>query len=108
MDATIFFTFWGLRRLIKGNLSNAPLSKYNFLGIGRWLMKRKMKKSNVVKLEKLIQDFKELGGKIIACTITMRVLGIKKEDLDQSLIEEYAAVGSYINESKDANITLFI
>jgi len=108
LNVTLFFTFWGLRRLIKGNLSKAPLSKYNFLGIGSWAMKRKMRKSKVISLNELIHDFKELGGKIVACSMTMKVHGITKEALDQSLIDDYGSVGTYINESKDANITLFI
>ena len=71
-------------------------------------MKRKMRKSKVISLDELIHDFKELGGKIVACSMTMKVLGITKEALDQSLIDDYGSVGTYINESKDANITLFI
>ncbi|MGZ7134695.1 MAG: DsrE/DsrF/DrsH-like family protein [Methanobacterium sp.] len=67
-----------------------------------------LKKANVVSLEKLIKDFKELDGKIIACEMTMDVMGIKKEDLREDLIDEYGAVGTYINEARNSQITLFI
>lgn len=108
MDASIFFTFWGLERLKKGGLDKGQLSKMNFLGLGKWMVKNRMKKENVAALERLIKYFKELGGKIIACEMTMGIMGIQKEDLREDLIDEYGAVGAYINEAKESAITLFI
>ncbi|MBN2029182.1 DsrE/DsrF/DrsH-like family protein [bacterium] len=107
-EVTLYFTFWGLQRLIKGRLSKAPLSRMHFFGLGTWMMKRKMKKANVAPPEKLMADFKALGGRIIACEMTMEVMGISKSDLDETLIDEYGAVGMYVNESKKARMTLFI
>ena len=108
MEASIFFTFWGLQRLKKGGLEKGPLSKMNMLGLGKLMVKLKMKKAGVVSLEKLLQDFKELGGKILACDMTMEIMGIKREDLRDDLISDYCAVGTYINEARDSTITLFI
>ncbi|MBI5680200.1 MAG: DsrE/DsrF/DrsH-like family protein [Methanobacterium sp.] len=108
MEASLYFTFWGLQRLQKGGLEKGPLSKMNFLGLGKWMIKSRMKKANVVSLERLINDYKELGGKIIACEMTMEIMGVKKEDLQQDLIDEYGAVGTYIQEARDSKITLFI
>ncbi|MDG6244581.1 MAG: DsrE/DsrF/DrsH-like family protein [Methanolobus sp.] len=108
MDASLFFTFWGLERLKKNGLDKGPLSKMNFLGLGKWMVKSRMKKANVVSLEKLMTDFRELGGKVIACEMTMEIMGIKPEQLQQEWIDDYGAVGTYIMEAKDAGITLFI
>ena len=108
MEASLYFTFWGLQRLKKGDLGKGPLSKMNMLGLGKWLVKRKMKKTGVVSLEKLLQDFRELGGKILACDMTMEIMGIKKEDLRNDLISDYCAVGTYINEARESTVTLFI
>jgi peroxiredoxin family protein len=108
MEASIFFTFWGLQRLQKGKLEKGPLSKMHMFGLGKWMIKRRMKKSNVASLEKMLQDFKELGGKIMACDMTMDIMGIQPEDLRQDLIEEYCAVGSYIQEARESQVTLFI
>lgn len=108
MDATIFFTFWGLQRLKKGALEKGPLSKMNLLGLGKWMVKQRMKKANVATLEKMLQDFKELGGKIMACDMTMKIMGLQPEDLRQEFIDEYCAVGSYIQEARNSAITLFI
>jgi peroxiredoxin family protein len=108
IEASLFFTFWGLQRLKKGGLEKGPLSKMHMLGLGKWMVKRKMKKAGVASLEKLLQDFKELGGKILACDMTMAIMGIKKEDLRDDLISDYCAVGTYINEARESTITLFI
>jgi peroxiredoxin family protein len=108
LEASLYFTFWGLQRLVKGALDKGPLSRMNFLGLGKWMVKMSMKKANVASLERLIQDFKDLGGKIIACEMTMEIMGINRKDLREDLIDEYGAVGSYINEAKDSAITLFI
>lgn len=108
MEASIFFTFWGLQRLKKGGLDKGPLSKMNMLGLGKLMVKLKMKKVGVVSLERLLQDFKELGGKILACDMTMEIMGIKKEELRDDLISDYCAVGTYVNEARDSSITLFI
>ena len=108
IEASLFFTFWGLQRLKKGGLEGGPLSKMHMLGLGKWMVKRRMKKANVASLERLLTDFKELGGKIIACDMTMEIMGIKKEDLRQDLIDECGAVGTYLQHARESSITLFI
>jgi len=108
METSLFFTFWGLLRLKKGGLEKGPLSKMHFLGLGKIMMLKRMRKSNVASLERLMADFKELGGKIIACEMTMDIMGLEREDLREELIDEYGAVGTYIQEARNSAITLFI
>ncbi|NMC27624.1 MAG: NAD(FAD)-dependent dehydrogenase [Syntrophomonadaceae bacterium] len=108
MEASLYFTFWGLLRLKKDGLDKGPLSKMNMFGLGKMMIKSRMKKNNVASLRRMITDFKELGGKIIACEMTMEIMGVKASDLDQELIDDYGAVGTYIQEARDSAITLFI
>jgi peroxiredoxin family protein len=108
MDVSLYFTFWGLLRLKKGGLDKGPLSKMHMLGLGKLFMLLRMKKAHVASLDKLMQDFKELGGKIIACEMTMEIMGLKKEDLQEDLVDEYGAVGTYIQDARKSAITLFI
>jgi peroxiredoxin family protein len=116
MEASIFFTFWGLNLLRKDNplafpaagLERGPLSKMNMLGLGKWMMKRRMKKANVASLERLMADFKELGGKILGCDMTMEIMGIRPEDLRQELIDECVGVGGFIQEARESGTVLFI
>ena len=108
MEVSLFFTFWGLQRLKKGGLEKGPLSKMHMFGLGKWMVKRKMKKTGVASLERMMQDFKELGGTILACDMTMDIMGIKKEDLREDLISDYCGVGTYLNDARESKITLFI
>jgi peroxiredoxin family protein len=108
MEVSIYFTFWGLERLRKGGLDKGPLSKMHLLGLGKWMIKQRMKKSNVASLEKLMADFKDLGGRIIACEMTMEIMGITREDLRDDWVDEYGAVGTYVRDARDSKITLFV
>ena len=108
MEASMFFTFWGLQRLKKGQLDKGPLSKMHLLGLGKWMVKRRMKKANAASLDRMLDDFVELGGKLMACDMTMGIMGIRKEDLRDDIISDYCGVGSYIQEARESTITLFI
>jgi peroxiredoxin family protein len=108
MEASLYFTFWGLLRLKKDGLNKGPLSKMNMLGFGKKMISSRMKKANVAGLDRLLNDYKELGGKIIACEMTMEIMGVKQSDLKENLIDEYGAVGTYIQEARESSITLFI
>ncbi|AUS08800.1 hypothetical protein C1X05_08040 [Laceyella sacchari] len=125
-QVTMFFTFWGLNILRKEQyvplqksfmdkmfakmLPRGPeklgISKMNFGGLGAKMMKYTMKKKNITTLKELIEMAKELDIKMVACTMSMDVLGIKKEELIDGL--EYAGVASYLAEANEANINLFI
>lgn len=108
MEVYIYFTFWGLQRLKKGALEKGPLSKMHLLGLGKWMIKRRMQKANVRSLRRLLEDFKELGGHILACDMTMEIMGIEPHDLEQELIDDYCAVGTYVQAARDSTVTLFI
>jgi peroxiredoxin family protein len=116
MEASIFFTFWGLNRLRKDDplafpaagLEKGPLSKMHMLGLGKWMINRRMKKAHVASLETLMTSFKELDGKIIACDMTMEIMGIRPDQLRQDLIDECGAVGSFIQEARESGTVLFI
>ncbi len=108
MDVSMYFTFFGLQRLKKGKLDKGSLSKMNYFGLGKLLIKHKMKKANVRSLEGLLSDFIELGGKILACDMTMEIMGIKKENLREDAISDFCSVGTYVKEARESVMTLFI
>ncbi|MFC7442980.1 DsrE/DsrF/DrsH-like family protein [Laceyella putida] len=125
-QVTMFFTFWGLNILRKEQyvrvqksfmdkmfakmLPRGPeklgISKMNFGGLGAKMMKYTMKKKNITTLKELIEMAQELDIKLVACTMSMDVLGIKKEELIDGL--EYAGVASYLAEANEAKLNLFI
>lgn len=125
-DVTMFFTFWGLNALRRPEKVKAKksflqamfggmmprgvdklgLSKMNFGGMGAKMMKIVMRQQNIASLPDLIQTAREQGIKMIACTMSMDVMGIREEELMDGL--EYAGVATYLGEADEANVNLFI
>ena len=123
MEASIFFTFYGLQIIHKKhnkNLKVAPIANPampmpvpNIIGMlpgmtamATMMMKSWMGKENVPSIPDLLAICQESGVKLIACQMSMDVMGIKKEELVDGL--EYAGAGTFINYAAEAAITLFV
>jgi peroxiredoxin family protein len=125
-EVTIFVTFWGLDVIKKPAFSTAgrgflekmvlmmrpkgpdklATSKMNFGGIGPKLFRYMMGQKNVEGLKSLIEMATEFGVKIIACQMSMDVMGLKQEDLIDGV--ELGGVAAFLNSSYRSNTTLFI
>ncbi|PNQ78372.1 DsrE/DsrF/DrsH-like family protein [Paenibacillus sp. F4] len=125
-EVTIFFTFWGLNTLRKdeivstnkGILEKAfgwimprgpqklALSKMNFAGLGPQMIKHVMKKHKALSLPELIELAREQGIKLVACTMTMDLLGLQQDELIDGL--EYAGVAAYLGDASQGKVNLFI
>ena len=78
----------------------------NMGGMGTAMMKKIMNDKNVDSLESLIKKAMANGVKIVACTMSMDVMGIKKEELIDGV--ELGGVGSYLGDAEESNVNLFI
>jgi NADPH-dependent 2,4-dienoyl-CoA reductase/sulfur reductase-like enzyme/peroxiredoxin family protein/TusA-related sulfurtransferase/rhodanese-related sulfurtransferase len=123
---TMFFTFWGLSVLRKpqkqkisktaaeamfGSMlprgsSDLKISHMNMGGMGTRMMKKIMKDKNVDSLEDLIKKAMASGVKIVACTMSMDVMGIKPEELIPGV--ELGGVGYYLGDAEESDVNLFI
>ena len=128
MDVTMFFTFWGLNALKKNDAKNEapgimkkmlgvlnkggskrlPLSKFHMGGMGTAMMKKLMKQSKMPDIDEMIDLARQLNVKLLACTITLDILGISKNQLREDIIDDYVGVVSYLAEAKDGNVNLFM
>jgi peroxiredoxin family protein len=125
MQVTMYFTFWGLAALkkttiLKGKsipeklltmmLPSGPegtgTSKLHMLGLGPVMLKTMMSKHNVETLPSLIALAQELGVQLIACQMSMGIMGITKEELIDGL--DYGGVATYIGDASNSRVTLFI
>ena len=126
-EVTMFFTFWGLEVLRKPKkphtegkstlqkmfgmmMPRGPrklhLSHMNFAGVGPKLMRKAMRDQHVLSLEELIATAQEQGVKMVACTMSMDVMGLEPEELIDGL--EFAGAAAYLAEADEANVNLFI
>ncbi|WP_279145913.1 DsrE/DsrF/DrsH-like family protein, partial [Clostridium tyrobutyricum] len=123
---TMFFTFWGLNILRKNEKvpvkksfmdslfgfmmprgsKKLKLSKMNMMGIGTKMIRRVMKDKNITSLEELIKSALDNGIQIVACQMSMDVMGLKKEELMDGV--KIGGVGYYLGEAEDSNVNLFI
>ncbi|KQL41918.1 hypothetical protein AN960_01250 [Bacillus sp. FJAT-25509] len=125
-EVTIFHTFWGLNALRKDEniavekgfmeklfskmmpkgADKMGLSKMHFSGIGPKLIKNVMKKHNALSLPQLIEMAQEQDVKLVACTMTMDLLGLQQKELLDHI--EYAGVAAYLADAEEGNVNLFI
>jgi peroxiredoxin family protein/TusA-related sulfurtransferase len=130
IDVTLFFTFYGLdvinkkkyKKLKIAPLANPampmppPMDKFfsNAMGVipgmtamGTMIMKQMFKKGNVPTIEEMIKDAKEMGVKLLACQMTMDVMGVKNEDLIDE-VDDSVGAAAFLSEAIDSDINLFI
>ncbi|SDN66701.1 DsrE/DsrF/DrsH-like family protein [Alkalicoccus daliensis] len=125
-EVTIFHTFWGLNALRKNNpptvkknflekafakmmprgADKMSLSNMNMAGMGPKMIKKVMKKHNAMTMPQLIEMAQEQEINLVACTMTMDLLGLQKEELLEDVT--YAGVVAYLADAEDGNVNLFI
>lgn len=123
-EVEIFFTFYGLEIVKKGGAEHLqvtpianpamPVPMPNVVGmlpgmtpLATWMMKSQFfGKHHVATVPELLDQCRELGVKLIACQMTMDVMGIKAEDLVEGV--EVGGAATFINYANEAHITLFI
>jgi peroxiredoxin family protein len=93
-------------RMMPRGADKLGLSRMNFGGFGPKMIKHVMKKHNALTLPQLIELAQEQGVKLVACTMTMDLLGLQKEELLDGI--EYAGVAAYLGDAADAKVNLFI
>lgn len=123
---TMFFTFLGLNVIKKQHKPTVTkdifgkmfgwmlpthsgklkLSKMNMGGAGSWMMRLIMKRKRIDSLESLIQQAIDNGVEMIACTMSMDVMGVQKEELMDNVT--LGGVASYLERAEEANVNLFI
>lgn len=125
-EVTLFFTFWGINILRKSGPFTAKknliekmfglmmpkgpdrlsLSKMHMGGMGLAMIKGIMKHKNVMPLPALIAQAKQSGVRLIVCTMSMDLMGIKKEELIDGV--EEGGVAMYVDHLSRSSANLFI
>lgn len=125
MDVTVFFTFWGInvlkqKRLYAGKnikekmidmmtpagANSMGVSKLNMFGAGAGMLKQMMQEKHVASPEELLALAIENGVHVIACSMTIQVMGIREEELIDGI--DIAGAASYLTDASRSGCTLFI
>ena len=126
-QVTMFFTFWGINALrreqpvaVEGKtvldrmfgwmlprgLGALPLSKMNFLGAGRRMMKYQMASKRLPNLPGLLGAARMAGARLVVCTMSMDAMGIRAEELIEGV--EFGGVADYLASAETTGTNLFI
>jgi peroxiredoxin family protein/TusA-related sulfurtransferase len=125
-EVTMFYTFWGLSVLRKHRapavkkdlmgrmfgmmlphgMKKLALSSMNFGGMGASMMKSRMKSKNVDQLESMFAQARMAGVRMVACQMSMDIMGITKEELLDGV--EIGGVATYMEAASSSNVNLFI
>jgi peroxiredoxin family protein len=128
MQVTMFFTFWGTTALRKEQCGSQPkslierilgwmlprtvrhtkLSQLDMCGLGRLLIAREMRKKHIADLPELLRVAAELGVAIRVCEMSMKLMGIQREELIEYPGLEFCGVAKFVDDAATANTTLFI
>jgi NADPH-dependent 2,4-dienoyl-CoA reductase/sulfur reductase-like enzyme/peroxiredoxin family protein/rhodanese-related sulfurtransferase/TusA-related sulfurtransferase len=123
---TILFTFWGLNIIRKPEKVSVKkgmvdsmfgfmmprgskklkLSQMNMMGMGAKMIRSVMKNKNISSLEDLIKSAIDSGVEVVACSMSMDVMGITEEELIPGV--KIGGVGYYLGEAENSNVNLFI
>jgi len=122
----MFFSFWGLNILRKPEPVNVKkdfmasmfgkmmprgskklgLSKMNMAGMGPRMIRKAMNDKNISSLEELIKTGIDSGIRMVACQMSMDVMGITQEELLDGV--EIGGVATMLDASDSSNMNLFI
>ena len=125
LKVSMFFTFWGLVALKRGTIyrkkpllqqvlsvmlpsgpDHVSTSRLNCLGLGPRLFKKIMRDNRVESLSGLIEKARELEVEMVACQMSMELLGITKEELIEGV--QYGGVATYVGRASDSAMSLFV
>jgi len=125
MDVTIFFTFFGLDIIKKGNADSLKISPLGnpalpmpvpipslvaalpgMEAVATGMMKTMFKKHGVATIGQLLALAQESGVKLIACQMTMDVMGVKQSDIIDGV--EFAGAAAWMDIAAESQVNLFI
>jgi len=125
MEVSMFFTFWGLsaikaRRgvigkslpetlmalMTAGSSKELSPSKMAYFGAGSLMLRQMMKDKDVQSLEELIALAKELGVRIVACDMSMDVMGVRQDELMPGV--DLGGVATFLADAAKSKVSLFI
>ena len=126
MEVVMFFTFWGIKAVQKGNLTGKGLfgrmlgvmnrgglaaigpSRLNMGGMGRWMFKLMMKQKGAASLEELRDTAIALGVNFLVCQTSLELMEINMDDLIPQVCQTPVGVAAMMEHAKQSSVQFFI
>ncbi len=128
-EVHLFFTFWAVSALrLKGKScsdgkelsqsmlgsmlpegpAGARLSKMHFMGLGKMMMRRLMKKNGIEDIDALMKEVRELGAHFHLCETSSGLFGLKVEELEDGDSLDRCGVATFLGLALKSRLVLFI
>jgi peroxiredoxin family protein len=122
MDVHLYFTFWGMNMITKKTVDSLKISPVgnpalpmpNILGMipgmssmVTSMMQKKMEKMKMPTIPEMIRTAKESGVKFHACSPSLNMMGLKREDLIPE-VDDIIGASTYLDLASEDAITLFV
>ncbi len=128
MEVMMFFTFWGLSalrdphkqsprksllstlfgHLLPKGISSLPLSQWNLVGLGSRFMRKVMADEKLTSVEDLLELSFDMDIQLFACDMSMRALGIDREELIKHPKLSMCGAATFIERASAGKLTLFV
>ena len=125
MNVTLFFTFWGisalrrkkayggkglLHRILTAMLPSGPkrlsMSRKNMLGAGPAFFRQIMRQKNVANVDALVDTARTAGVRLVACSMSMEVMGLRPDELIDDV--EYGGAATCVMDLMKSGKALFV
>jgi peroxiredoxin family protein len=112
MDATVFYTFMGINVIRKGGAQKCQFVPPGTMGavpgmpsVATWMMRRQIDQAGIPSLEELMEVAQLEGVKLVACRMTIDMMGLKPEDFIEGV--EIQTAEQYLNHARHCKINMF-
>ncbi len=122
MEAAVFFTFWGLDIIRKDRVDNLKVTPVGnpsmgmpailsilpgMTGMATSMMKKKIKELGMPTIREMLKELKEMGVKLYACSNTVELMGLKREDLIEE-VDDIVGATFFLQQAAEDAIVLFV
>jgi peroxiredoxin family protein len=128
-EVHLFFTFWAvsalrphrpvkagkrnfsqvmLAKMLPAGMKAAPLSKMNFMGMGKRMLGKIMKKQGVADIDQLLKDIKDLGARFYLCETSAGLFGLNCDELVEGDTMKKCGVATFMSLALKSKVVLFV
>ncbi|MDK2372395.1 MAG: DsrE/DsrF/DrsH-like family protein [Candidatus Korarchaeota archaeon] len=122
LEVGLFFTFWGFDIIRKDRVDNLKVTPVGNPSMGvpnilatlpgmtamaTGMVRKKIRELNMPTVRDMIKECKDLGVKFYACSTTMEMFGLKREDLIEE-VDDAVGATTFMNMAMEDSVVMLI
>jgi peroxiredoxin family protein len=112
MEATVFYTFMGINVILKDGLRRLRFTPPGAMGaipgmslVGTKMMRKQIEQAGIPSLDELMEMAQLEGVRIVACKMTIDMMGLNLEDFIDGV--EIQTAEDYLKHARNCKINMF-